>query len=310
MKNAIIGYWKICRDEGFLRMFSSFYDYYYSKYKLNKIRQTGNNFVFTHGCKIEVNPNDEGLSAELLVHGSHEPDTTKFISNYLKQNMTCIDIGANIGYYSTLYSKIVKNSGKVISIEPSPVNFKYLKNNLQLQNIKNYQLFNCACGAQENNVKFLLDKRANKCMIIQNEKISSDTSTIVTVPVKKLDDIVLESKVQNVDFIKMDVEGYEWFAIQGSVETIKKFKPTIQIEIHFNKLGIDITKKLLTYFKNENYIIIYHDIQSDRNLFQKKQNLKCSFDDLIMMNIDLRNMNSFKLVIEHKNFNEGNFSQK
>ena len=77
-----------------------------------------------------------------------------------------------------------------------------------------------------------------------------------------------------------------------------------------NKLGIDITKKLLTYFKNENYIIIYHDIQSDRNLFQKKQNLKCSFDDLIMMNIDLRNMNSFKLVIEHRNFNEGNFSQK
>jgi len=303
MKNAIYGYWKIFRDEGFLRAFSSFYDYYYCKYKLNKIKQTGNNHVFTHGCKLEINPDDEGLSAELLVYGSHEPTTTEFISNYLKKNMICVDIGANIGYYSTLYSKIVEKSGKVISIEPSPVNFKYLKNNMQLQNFNNFQLFNCACGEKQNIVKFLLDKRANKCMVVEDD-FSSDTSSIVTIPVRTLDDIVIECQIKNIDFIKMDVEGYEWHAIQGSLETIKKFKPTIQIEIHFNRIGMNITKKLLIYFKNENYKIIYHDIKSDRNLFQKKQNLEYSFDDLISTNIDLRNMNSFKLIIEHKSKQE------
>ena len=305
MKGAISGYWKIFREEGFLRAFSSFYDYYYSKYKLNKIKQTGNNLVFTHGCKLEVNPDDEGLSAELLVYGSHEPTTTEFISNYLKKNMICVDVGANIGYYSTLYSKIVEKSGKVISIEPSPVNFQYLKNNLELQNFNNFQLFNCACGENQNNVKFLIDKRANKCMVVGDD-FSSTTSSIVTIPVRTLDDIVSECQVKNIDFIKMDVEGYEWYAIQGSLETIQKFKPTIQIEIHFNRIGMDITKKLLIYFKKENYKIIYHDIKSDRNLFQKKQNLEYSFDDLMSTNIDLRNMNSFKLIIEHESKQEVN----
>ena len=95
MKNALSGYWKLFRNEGFSKTFSSFYDYYYTKYRLKKIRQSGNNLILTHGCKMEVNPNDEGLSAELLVYGSHEPDTTEFVSTYLKENMVCVDVDTN-----------------------------------------------------------------------------------------------------------------------------------------------------------------------------------------------------------------------
>jgi len=301
MKNAISGYWKLFRNEGLSKTFSSFYDYYYSKYKLKKIKQSGNNLVLTHGCNMEVNPNDEGLSAELLVYGSHEPDTTEFVSTYLKENMVCVDVGANIGYYSTLYSRVVGQNGKVLAIEPSPVNFEYLKNNLKLQNFDNYLVFNCASGDKEDSVRFLVDKRANKCMIVQDENEFPENSNIISVPVRKIDDIITESKVDRVDFLKIDVEGYEWFSIQGGLKTIQKFKPSIQIEIHFNRLGHETTQKILTTLKNENYQIIYHDINSDQRLVDKSQSMKYDIDDFINTNIDLKNINSYKLILESVN---------
>jgi len=301
MKNAISGYWKLFKNEGFSKTVSSFYDYYYAKYKLKKIKQSGNNFVLTHDCKMEVNPNDEGLSAELLLHGSHEPDTTEFVSKHLKENMVCVDVGANIGYYSTLYSKIIGRNGKVLAIEPSPVNFEYLKNNLELQNFDNYLVFNCASGEKEGSVRFLMDKRANKCMIVQNENQVSDTANIISVPVRKIDDIIDESKVDQVDFLKFDVEGYEWFAIQGALKTIQIFKPVIQIEIHFNRLGRENTQKILKILKNENYQIIYHDISSDQRLLDKSKSRAYRIDDFINANIDLKNINSYKLILENVN---------
>jgi FkbM family methyltransferase len=301
MKHAISGYWKLFRNEGFSKTFSSFYDYYYTKYKLKKIKQSGNNLILTHGCKMKVNPNDDGLSAELLVHGSHEPDTTKFVSKYLKENIVCVDVGANIGYYSTLYSKIVGRNGKVLAIEPSPVNFGYLKENLELQNFDNYLVFNCASGDKECSVRFLMDKRANKCMIVQDENESSNNTDIISVPVRKIDDIIDESKVERVDFLKMDVEGYEWFAIQGALKTIQKFRPSIQIEIHFNKLGHETTQKILTILKNENYQIIYHDIRSDQRLSNESESKKHDLDDFINRNVDLKSINSYKLILENVN---------
>ena len=53
--------------------------------------------------------------------------------------MVCLDIGANIGYYVTLESKMIGDQGKIIAIEPSPLNFDYLKRNMMLQTTKNIE---------------------------------------------------------------------------------------------------------------------------------------------------------------------------
>ena len=99
----------------------------------------------------------------------------------------------------------------------------------------------------------------------------------------------------------MDVEGYEWFAIQGALKTIRTFRPSIQIEIHFNKLGHEITQKILNILKNENYQIIYHDIRSDQRLSDKSESKKHDLDDFINRNIDLKSINSYKLILENVN---------
>ena len=233
MKNAILGYWKIFRTDGLITTFSSFYNYYYYKYKIKKIKRNKKFEVYTHGCFMKVNPDDDGLSTELMVYGSHEPETTKFVSSLIKEKMICVDVGANIGYYSTLYSKIVGPNGKVISIEPSPINFDYLKKNLELQDFQNSLLFNCACGNEQNQVKFYMDHRANKCQIIEENNSSHLDKNIISVPLRKIDDIINESNVKMVHFLKIDVEGYEWYTVLGAMDTIKKFKPIIQ---NFNRV--------------------------------------------------------------------------
>ena len=88
--------------------------------------------VQVNGYKLSVIPNDTGISSELLMFKTHEPLTTKLISKKLTSGMICLDIGSNIGYYALLEHKLVGKEGKVIAIEPSPLNFQYLQKNIKL----------------------------------------------------------------------------------------------------------------------------------------------------------------------------------
>jgi FkbM family methyltransferase len=302
MKRAILGYLQICKNDGILKAIESFYLYYYTKYKSEKIRKKQDFTVNTHGCLMEVNPNDTGLSTELLVFGYHEPDTTKFVSKYIKTGMNCIDVGANIGYYSTLYSKNVGKHGKVISLEPSPINFKFLKSNLENQKMNNFICDNVAAGEKIDSVDFCLDLRANKCFILTGNELMPPDYEIIKVPVKTIDQVVTDEKLKKIDFIKIDVEGYEWKTLEGGFKSIKLFKPTVQIEIHFPKIGLQTTLKIFNFFKDEKYDIIFYN-ESFYNIFKKYTNSKNELN--IQTFLDYLPKHdpkiSFKFILENQN---------
>jgi len=258
MKQAIIGYWTLFRKKGLFNAIYAFYLYYYSKYKLKKIDRTKDNFVTTHGCKLLVIPTDEGISSELLVFGSHEPINIKFVSQKLKQGMTCLDVGANIGIYATLESKIVGDKGKVIAIEPSPINFRYLEHNLNLQNKNNFEAYNIATSNQEENLDFLIfNKKSNYCQVLrQGQEIPPETK-VISVPTKRIDTLFKENPIDKLNLLRMDIEGHEWEAIQGAKDTIRKFKPMIKIEIHLSVIGSSTTKKIFDFFENNGYNSVY-----------------------------------------------------
>ena len=301
MKKAIIGYIQICKNQGIKKAIESFYQYYYTKYKVQKIKKKQEFSVVTHGCKMDVNPNDEGLSTELLVFGHHEPDTTKFVSKYIDKDMVCIDVGANIGYYSTLYSKNVGIGGKVISLEPSPINFEFLKKNLEKQEMHNFVCHNLAAGENEDQVEFCVDSRANKCFIITGKEQLPPNYKIIKVPVGTIDNIVTNEKLEKIDFIKIDVEGYEWQVIQGAIKSIKNYKPTIQIEIHFPKIGLNKTLEIFKFFENQGYEIIYYSKKFLKS-FQKINGQHTQLNLVKLINY-LPNHDpemSFKFILENK----------
>ena len=233
---------------------------HYGVVATKKIKQKNSNqfIVDVNQYKLEVIPGDLGISSELIMFQTHEPLTTKLLSKELKKGMTCLDVGGNIGYYTLLESNIVGNNGKVIAIEPSPVNFKHLKKNLSIQDAKNVDAYNFAAGDVDGEVNFLVYRESNGSFTIPDGETTDLPGELIKVPAKRMDTFLNELNIEHVDFVRMDVEGYEHHIIEGMKNIIKNSKPMFQIEVHVTLLGKEGTKKFLKEFQDYGYEAKYY----------------------------------------------------
>jgi FkbM family methyltransferase len=90
--------------------------------------------------------------------GGWDFEETKFLKKIIKKGDTVIDVGANIGYYTLLFSKLVGKEGKIYAYEPLPENFKLLKKNIFINKYKNIVLINRALSNKEKNAKLYIDQ--------------------------------------------------------------------------------------------------------------------------------------------------------
>ena len=232
--------------------------YAYVATKKRRTTKPNDYVVNINGYKLAVIPGDLGISSELLMFKTHEPLTTKLLSKELKKGMICLDIGSNIGYYALLESKIVGADGKVIAIEPSPQNFQHLKKNLEIQNAKNVDAYNFAAGDKNGDVNFLVYRESNGSFTIPDGEETDIPGDIIKVTAKTMDSFLEELNINHVDFVRMDVEGYESHIIQGMINIIKKSKPMFQIEVHASILGKEGTKKFFKEFQKYGYEAKYY----------------------------------------------------
>jgi len=234
------------------------FHYGYITIKKIGIKNSKDLIVDVNGYKLAVIPGDLGISSELLMFKIHEPLTTKLLSREIKKGMTCLDIGSNIGYYALLESKIVETNGRVIAIEPSPQNFQYLKKNLEIQNVKNVDAYNFAASDKNGEVNFLVYKESNGSFTIPDGEETDIPGEIIKVQAKTIDTFLEEISLKQIDFVRMDVEGYEYHIINGMKNIIKNSKPMFQIEIHSSLLGKQRTEKFLKEFQDGGYEAKYY----------------------------------------------------
>jgi len=138
-----------------------------------------------------------------------------------------IDIGAQSGLYS-LYAKYLPNS-TFYSFEPFPETFKLLNDNISLNGITNVKTFDYAISDKTGTAIL------NTCIshnglhtLGQNVKRFKDIKSIECKTIT-LDDFFYKNDIP-VNFIKIDTEGFEYFILKGGINTIKKYKPIIQLE--------------------------------------------------------------------------------
>ena len=108
--------------------------------------------------------------------------------------------------------------------------------------------------------KFAVSNRSNWSRVLEGKVPSSihgDETQVIDIPMKTLDSFVKEQKIEKIDFIRMDIEGYEKNVYAGMGETIKKFKPMLAMEIHKMFLGDEGTKEFLLSLKKDGYEISY-----------------------------------------------------
>ena len=181
------------------------------------------------GVKMLCDKNDERIAPiEILNFEFYEKTDLDMAIKLIEENFIVFDIGANIGWYTVNIPKLVKGV-KVFSFEPVYKTFRYLKENIKLNNITNAQIFNFGFSDEEEEITFYYYPEGSGNASIANLS-KSNTVEKISGHVRKLDNFVTEKNI-NVDFIKCDVEGAELLVFKGGIETIKKHKPIILTEM-------------------------------------------------------------------------------
>jgi len=165
---------------------------------------------------------DSIISKSLAMNYVWEPLDTDFILSNVKQKMNVLDLGANIGYYTILISKIVGNLGKVFAFEPSKENYEILTKNIRANRCFNVHSFQKAVSdLNKSGTLFLDDKNWGDHRIIDfavSEKDQNRKS-------EKVDLVNLDSFIPSdisFNFIKMDIQGAEILALNGMRDIIKR----------------------------------------------------------------------------------------
>jgi len=184
---------------------------------------------------------DPGISKALIISGTREEQLQYILRQELEEGMVILDLGANIGFYVLLEAQIVGSKGKVYAVEPSPRNFELLNRNIELNGVKDIvETFNIGASNQKGKEKFYLSPCSNLSTFIPRSYRSAGrtepiNSKCLEVEVTDLSSFVKDKRT--VDFMRMDIEGYEVEVFEGMQEALKKgnFSPKIVFECHFPK---------------------------------------------------------------------------
>ena len=150
---------------------------------------------------------------------------------HLPGNATVLDIGTNLGHTLLTFASRL-DRGTVIGFEPDPINFANCKANVELNSFTNITLLNFGLGKAEGvlpmEVRIELNRGGNR--------INANAANTVNVPIRRLDSVVNEVGLAQIDVVKIDVEGFELNVLKGGVECLRKFKPVLFIELDDNNL--------------------------------------------------------------------------
>jgi FkbM family methyltransferase len=144
-------------------------------------------------------------------HHVFEPTTTDFFKKNILPGQTVIDLGANIRYFTLLFAGLVGPEGHVYAFEPEPENANLLRKNLKINSVNNVTVIEKAVG-NEDSIRLLYRSKTNlgNHQIFDNGE-NRDTIEIYTTT---LDAYFADANLK-IDWIKMDIEGAEFQALQG-----------------------------------------------------------------------------------------------
>ena len=161
-------------------------------------------------------------------YGTYEPPVVKAIENAVKPGMVAVDVGANGGYYTLLLSKLVGDSGRVVSYEPLPQNVKILRENVSLNHRENVRVESAAVSDCSGALDLELpDPNSALWAGLAPENAGRG---FVSVQAVALDDAFAEAPALH--FLKIDVEGAESAVLTGASATIRRFHPAMVVELH------------------------------------------------------------------------------
>lgn len=184
--------------------------------------------------------------------GAHTRPELSMVLNFIKENDNIIDVGAHIGTFAVPMATKSGKNGKLFAFEANPKTAGLLKKNIADNDIKAH-IFNN--GVSTKNGSLFIQERKNKYKSSGSDylvdKLPQNTKNVIEVNLIKIDDVISD----NIDFIKIDVEGMEIEVLQSACKTIDKCRPIIYseyVEFYMKRAGTT-PADFEGFFKNKNY---------------------------------------------------------
>ena len=159
-----------------------------------------------------------------------EPEQTAVFSTALKPGQVFFDIGANVGYYTVLGSRLVGLTGRVIAFEPVLRNLAYLYRHILLNGAGNVTVVPAAC-ADAMSIALFAAGEDFATGRLRDEKSGST----FPVPVVSVDDVIRHVGISP-DVMKIDVEGAELSVLKGAQGALRTSRPAIFLSTHSDAL--------------------------------------------------------------------------
>jgi FkbM family methyltransferase len=193
-----------------------------------------------------------------------EPDLL-IVKEILSTGDFVIDIGANIGIYTKYLSEFVETTGKVMSIEPIPITYSFLLNNIEKLKLINVETHNIAIAEKEMTSEMFVptgisgEYYSRAKLFDTNDKITEMNLRTIEVKLVPLD-MLVNSLDRSISFIKIDVEGFELSVLKGAKKTLENNKPSLLVEIEGDPSdtgsNADCVLKFLRAFNYLPYIFV------------------------------------------------------
>lgn len=192
------------------------------------------------GAAISGNTRDH-IQRHIYYFGLWEPNLTSFLTTRLHEGDVFVDVGANIGYFSLLASRLVGRTGKVRAIEASPTTYAKLVDNIARNHATNIETVNAA-----------VSDRSGTVSIFRGEESNIGSTSIVSargrqyecmVAADRLDSLLPPASLHRVRFVKIDVEGAEWLVIDGMRSLLKYGQDSLEILVELQPKSLKVQGK-------------------------------------------------------------------
>lgn len=230
-----------------------------------------------HDYSLWLDLHDPGVSKQLMIRGNREPEHRYLLRRELKAGMTALDLGANIGYYTVMMAKFVGMQGKVYAVEPYPPSFDLLNRNLRLNGLASViESYNLGITAATGLGKLYLAEKSNWHTFYPVDvadkpawarKYARKFSGPIDVKAMSLWDFIQAKR--RIDFIRMDIEGYEVQILESFIPHLgdSDFKARILFETHpefYDDRAHDMERVLRALCRSAGYAVKY--VVSDGHL--------------------------------------------
>jgi FkbM family methyltransferase len=202
---------------------------------------------FEDGIRMFLN-NHQSSERWLLFSGNYHVPVTNLLQKFTPRGGYCLDVGANLGFYTLKLAQWVGIDGTVTAFEANPAMVERIKKNVSLNNMPHVDVVQAAVHNEPGELEFYVSDSPGKSSIYA---IANPREKIVVKAIT-LDDYLKEWP--RLDVIKMDIEGNDCLGLYGGRESIRRFRPFIIFEYNYTTLPRQ-AKQLFELLEDLNYDI-------------------------------------------------------